>query len=247
MPADRLGEMMGLEADRMRHLRFADEDFAKELEVVKEERRMRTDDKPRSLVYEQLMATAFTAHPYRRPIIGWMTDLEQMKSADARQWYRQWYAPNNAYVVVVGDVQHEQVFAEAERLYGGYKVDPLPARRTVLEPRQPGIRTANVRAPADLPYVMLAWRAPTLRDVEKDRDVMRFRCWPPCWTAMTAPVWRRTWCGARRSPLSAGAGYDGTARGESLFIMDGTPAKGHTVEEVQQALRGEITRSSRRA
>ena len=200
VPADRLGEMMGLEADRMRHLRFADEDFAKELEVVKEERRMRTDDKPRSLVYEQLMATAFTAHPYRRPIIGWMTDLEQMKSADARQWYRQWYAPNNAYVVVVGDVQHEQVFAEAERLYGGYKVDPLPARRTVLEPRQPGIRTANVRAPADLPYVMLAWRAPTLRDVEKDRDVTRFRCWRPCWTAMTAPVWRRTWCGARRSP-----------------------------------------------
>ena len=84
VPAERLSEMMGLEADRMRHLRFEDEDFAKELEVVKEERRMRTDDKPRSLVYEQLMATAFNAHPYRRPIIGWMTDLDQMKSSDAR-------------------------------------------------------------------------------------------------------------------------------------------------------------------
>ncbi|MBX3686676.1 MAG: insulinase family protein [Rhodocyclaceae bacterium] len=242
VPADRLGEMMGLEADRMRHLRFADEDFAKELEVVKEERRMRTDDKPRSLVYEQLMATAFTAHPYRRPIIGWMTDLEQMKSADARQWYRQWYAPNNAYVVVVGDVQHEQVFAEAERLYGGYKVDPLPARRTVLEPRQPGIRTANVRAPADLPYVMLAWRAPTLRDVEKDRDVYALQVLAAVLDGHDGARLAKNVVRGSQVALSAGAGYDGTARGESLFIMDGTPAKGHTVEEVQQALRGEITR-----
>ena len=242
VPAERLSEMMGLEADRMRHLRFEDEDFAKELEVVKEERRMRTDDKPRSLVYEQLMATAFNAQPYRRPIIGWMTDLDQMKSSDARQWYRQWYAPNNAYIVVVGDVQHEKVFAEANRLYGGYKADPLPARRTVIEPEQLGVRTAEVRAPADLPYVAMAWHAPTLRNVDSDRDVYALQVLAAVLDGYDGARLSRNVVRGSQVALSAGAGYDGTARGESLFIMDGTPAKGHTVDEVKQALRAEIAR-----
>ena len=112
------------------------------------------------------------------------------------------------------------------RLYGGYKVDPLPARRTVLEPRQPGIRTANVRAPADLPYVMLAWRAPTLRDVEKDRDVHALQVLAAVLDGHDGARLAKNVVRGSQVALSAGAGYDGTARGESLFIMDGTPAKG---------------------
>ena len=95
-----------LEADRMKNLVITDDEFRRELEVVKEERRLRTDDQPRSLVYEQIAATAFQAHPYRRPVIGWMTDLDTMRPQDARDWYRRWYTPNNAYLVVVGDVDH---------------------------------------------------------------------------------------------------------------------------------------------
>ncbi|MBN8557057.1 MAG: insulinase family protein, partial [Burkholderiales bacterium] len=118
VPAGQLGEVMALEADRFAHNRYSDEEFAKELEVVKEERRLRTDDKPRSLVIEQLMATAFQAHPYRRPIIGWMSDLDNMTAQDARDWHQRWYVPNNATLVVVGDVDHAAVFKEAERTYG---------------------------------------------------------------------------------------------------------------------------------
>ena len=128
VPPAHLPAMMALEADRMQNLVLTDDEFRRELEVVKEERRLRTDDKARSLVIEQLMATAFQAHPYRRPIIGWMSDLENMTASDARDWYTRWYVPNNATLVVVGDVDHQAVFREAARTYGAVKARALPAR-----------------------------------------------------------------------------------------------------------------------
>jgi zinc protease len=102
--------MMQLEADRMRHLTLDPGEFAQEIKVVMEERRLRTDDQPQSLLFEQMNAVAFQAHPYRVPVIGWMNDLENMTVQDARDWYERWYVPNNAYVVVVGDVDHKDVF-----------------------------------------------------------------------------------------------------------------------------------------
>ena len=128
IPAHRLEDVMRLESDRFAHNQWPDDEFKREIEVVKEERRLRTDDKPRSLVVEQLMATAFQAHPYRRPIIGWMSDLENMTASDARDWYTRWYVPNNATLVVVGDVDHQAVFREAARTYGAVKARALPAR-----------------------------------------------------------------------------------------------------------------------
>ena len=92
-----------------------------------EERRLRTDDQPRALVYEALNAEAYFAHPYRRPVIGWMNDLENMSYRDARDWYARWYAPNNAFVVVVGDVEADEVFALAQKYYGRIKAT-APAR-----------------------------------------------------------------------------------------------------------------------
>ncbi len=96
IPSSRLNEVMKLEADRFAHNIWPDEEFKKELEVVKEERRMRTDDQPRSALFEQLESTQFIASPYRRPIIGWMNDLDNMKPQNARDFYQTWYAPNNA-------------------------------------------------------------------------------------------------------------------------------------------------------
>jgi len=92
-----------LEADRMANLVLTEEEFAREIKVVMEERRWRTEDRAQSLVHEQLMATAYTAHPYRHPVIGWMDDLRNMRFEDAKRWYDSWYAPNNAVLVVVGD------------------------------------------------------------------------------------------------------------------------------------------------
>ncbi|MGD8934475.1 MAG: pitrilysin family protein, partial [Gammaproteobacteria bacterium] len=106
---DHLELCLSLEADRMRNLLLGEEAFSKEIEVIKEERRLRTDDKPTSLTYERFNAVAFTNNPYRQPIIGWMEDLETMEAEDLRKWYNTWYAPNNATLVVVGDVRAKEV------------------------------------------------------------------------------------------------------------------------------------------
>jgi zinc protease len=132
----------------MANLVLTPEEFAKEIKVVMEERRLRTDDRAQSLVYEQLMATVFTAHPYRMPVVGWMNDLESMTWRDAKDWYDRWYTPNNAIVVVVGDVDPKQVFALAEQYFGPVKARALPARKPQEEPTQRGIRRVTVKAPA---------------------------------------------------------------------------------------------------
>jgi zinc protease len=170
VPKAALPEMMKLEADRMANLKLEAKEFDAEIKVVMEERRLRTDDNPQALVHEALNSVMFQAHPYRRPIIGWMDDLENMTWQDARDWYRQWYAPNNAYVVVVGDVDHRDVFRLAQKYYGSHKPQVLPLRKPQNEPEQAGVRRVSVKAPAKLPYLAMAWKMPKLRDVQKDRE-----------------------------------------------------------------------------
>ena len=118
IPAKRLEDVMRLESDRFAHNQWPDDEFKRELEVVKEERRMRTDDQPRAQLFEQLNAAAFVASPYRRPVVGWMSDLESLTPEDARQFYRRWYVPANAVLVVAGDVDVQRVRALAEKYYG---------------------------------------------------------------------------------------------------------------------------------
>ena len=110
---DRLPFVMRLEADRMANLAIRPAEFAREIKVVMEERRLSTEDQPRALLDESLLATAFAAHPYKWPTIGWMQDLQNMTWKDAQAWYKSWYAPNNATVVVVGDFDAGQVVAWA--------------------------------------------------------------------------------------------------------------------------------------
>ncbi|MDU7587986.1 MAG: pitrilysin family protein, partial [Acidovorax sp.] len=114
IPADRLADVMRLESDRFAHNQWPDAEFTKEIEVVKEERRMRTEDQPRAALIEQLFASTFIASPYRRPVVGWMSDLESMTPDDVRRFHRDWYVPGNAAVVVAGDVDPAQVLALAE-------------------------------------------------------------------------------------------------------------------------------------
>jgi len=157
IPPDKLDEMMMLEADRMTGLELEVEPFKKEVAVVMEERRSRVEDSPFGQVGEQMMALAFTAAPYRSPVIGWMNDLENLTPADAQNWYTEWYAPNNAVLIVAGDVDPDAVFALAEKYYGSIPTRALPVRRPQAEPAQKGIRRAVVKAPAQSPYVVMAF------------------------------------------------------------------------------------------
>ncbi len=242
VPPAHLPAMMALEADRMQNLVLTDDEFRRELEVVKEERRLRTDDRPRALVFEQLMATAYQAHPYRRPVIGWMPDLEAMQPDDARAWYRRWYAPNNAYLVVVGDVDHREVFREAEKHYGSLAADELPARRISPEPAQRGPRASVVKAPAELPYLAMAWQVPALRDPANDREAYALQVLAAVLDGYDGARLTRRLVRDQQIAVSVGASYDTGNRGPALFYLHGVPAAGTTPEALQAALRAEIQR-----
>lgn len=234
--------MLSLEADRMVNALIPPDEFAKEIKVVMEERRMRTDDRPRSLVYEQLMATALRAHPYRTPVVGWMNDLENMSAADARAFYETWYAPNNATLVVVGDVSHAEVFKLAEEHFGPHKARPLPPRKPQDEPPQTGIRRITVKAPAEQPYLIMAFRAPRIRDAQKD--------WEPYALDMLAAVldgneasrFSRELIRGKQIASGADASYDGLGRGPGFFYLTGVPSAGTSIETLEQALRAEVQR-----
>ncbi|MBI5784525.1 MAG: insulinase family protein [Rhodocyclales bacterium] len=242
VPNTALPRMMELEADRMANLRLTAADFASELKVVMEERRTRTEDNPQGLVYEALNATAYRAHPYRRPIIGWMNDLENMTWQDAHDWYRRWYVPNNAYLLVVGDVDHARVFRDAERTYGRVKARALPVRKPQKEPAQTGVKRVTVKAPAKLPYIAMAWKVPRLKDVEHDREQYALEVLAGVLDGNDAARLSKSLVRSQKLAQSAGAGYDGTVRGEAMFILDGQPAEGRTVAELEAALRAELQR-----
>ncbi|MBA3031926.1 MAG: insulinase family protein [Gammaproteobacteria bacterium] len=242
VPKGALPEMMRLEADRMANLQLQPEAFAAEIQVVMEERRLRTDDNPQSRVYESLNAAAFTAHPYRRPVIGWMDDLKNMNWQDARDWYRAWYAPNNAYVVVAGDVDHREVFRLAEQTYGKHKAQPLPTRKPQNEPQQTGLRRVTVKAPAQLPYILMAWKAPKLKNIDEDRDPYALEVLASLLAGNDAARFPKRLVRGEKLAQSASAGYDATLRGESLFILAGQPANGKSIAELETALKAEIRR-----
>jgi zinc protease len=241
----KLEKVMALEADRMANLVFDKDEFSREIRVVMEERRWRTDDQPIPLVYEALNATAFNAHPYHHPVVGWMSDLLNMTVQDAKAWYDRYYAPNNATMVVTGDVDAKRVRALAEKYFGGIPRKNLPVTKPQDEPPQHGIRRLTVKAPAENPYVVLAFKAPTLRDVEKDTDSHALDVLAAVLDGydnarLTAKLVRTD-----RVANSVGAGYSNVARGPVLFLLDGTPANGTTTEQLEKLLRAEVERIAR--
>lgn len=237
-----LDAVMGLEADRMANLVFDKDEFAKEIQVVMEERRLRTDDQPQALVQEALNATAFVANPYRNPIVGWMDDLQSMTVADAKTWHDRWYAPNNATMVVAGDVDPAQVRAMAEKHFGTIVSKSLPLAKPQVEPPQRGIKRVVVKAPAENPYVVLAFKAPTLHDIEADSDVHALQVLSAVLDGYDNARLNAKLVRTEKIANSVGAGYSGHARGPVLFMLDGTPAQGTSTAELEKALRAEVTR-----
>jgi len=229
-----------LEADRMQNLVLFGQEFEKEIKVVMEERRWRTDDKPQALVYEQLLATTFEAHPYRRPVIGWMNDLENMRVEDVQQWYRTWYAPNNATLVVVGDVKPNDVFNLVRRYFGAIKPKVLPVRKPQEEPQQTGIRRVTVKAPAKLPYLMMSYHTAVLRDAERDWEPYALEILGGVLDGNESARLNKSLVRETQIASSTGVNYDATGRGPGLFYLNGVPSEGKTVSDLETAIRGEL-------
>ena len=237
---DQLELAMKLESDRMQNLVLSDAEFNKEIQVVMEERRMRTDDQPHGLLFENLMSVTYQEHPYRHPVIGWMSDLKTLTAADARAWYQRWYTPNNAVLVVAGDVKAEEVFALAQRYYGKIPARKLPERKEFSESTQLGIKRLVVKAPAELPQLIMAYHAPTLRDPAKDTTPYALEVLAGILDGSQSARLNKNLVRDKQIASSSGAGYDSTARGPSLFILEGTPSAGVSVSEMETALREQI-------
>ena len=239
---DHLALALEMEADRMTNLVLSEEEFEKELRVVMEERRWRTDDRPHSLMYEGLMATALWSHPYRQPVIGWMNDLRNVRVEDARDWYRKWYTPNNALLVVVGDVTGEEVYALARKYFGPIEARELPPRKKHVEPPQRGVRRITVKAPSELPSLLMAYRVPKLEDPEKDWEPFALDILEGVLDGHEGARLQASLVRGSRIAASVGAGYQGIGRGPGMFLLSGTPSEGKTVAELEEALKAELRR-----
>jgi len=172
--AEALATVVDLESDRMRSLRLTSESLEQEREVVKEERRLRTENSIFGLMEEQLEALVFLAHPYRWPVIGWMDDIERITRDDCEAFFRTYYAPNNAAVYVVGELDPDQTIALIERHYGDIPAGPASAAVAAGEPAQRGERRARVRYPAQAPAILAGWRGPSARSADSSAlDVLQ--------------------------------------------------------------------------
>ena len=239
---DRLPLAMRLEADRMVNLVVRPEEFAREIKVVMEERRLSYEDRPRSLLYENLLATAFAAHPYKWPTIGWMQDLQNMSWEDAQSWYRRWYAPGNATVIVVGDVEPQQVLALARRYYGVLPRRTIPGRKALAEPAQRGIKRVTLKAAAELPYVRLGYKVPALRDPANDWEPFAISLIAEALGGNDAARFNQILVRERRIATSAEADYELISRGPGMLFLSAAAAKGRSGAELEDGMREIVAR-----
>ena len=239
---DRLGVAFELEADRMASLQLPKEEFTREIEVIKEERRLRTDDKPSSLAYERFKAMAYPASGYHNPTIGWMADLQRMTDPQLRAWYQAWYVPNNATLVVVGDVSAEEVKNLAQRYFGNIPQRDVPIARRPLELAEPGERRITLHVKTQLPSLMMGFNVASLATSENPTSIHALRLLAGLLDGgYSARLPARL---ERGEELVSGASawYNAFSRGDSLFILSATPnvQKGKTLEQAEAGLWREL-------
>lgn len=239
---DRLEVAFELEADRLASLKLPADEFAREIEVIKEERRLRTDDKPTSLAFERFKAMAYPASGYHTPTIGWMADLDHMQVEELRHWYQSWYVPNNATLVVVGDVTKDEVQTLAQRYFAAIPRRDVPPAKIPFELAEPGERRTIQHVQTQLPSLLMGFNVPGLATAKNPRDVHALRLISALLDGgYSARLPARLERGAELVS-GASAWYDAFARGDSLFTLSATPnvQKGVTLAQVEDGLWGQL-------
>jgi zinc protease len=242
LASDRLPVALELEADRLASLQLPAAEFDKEIEVIKEERRLRTDDRPSSKAFEQFKAMAYPASGYSIPTIGWMADLERMHIDELRAWYKKWYAPNNATLVVVGDVSADEVKTLAQRYFGAIERREVPTAKLPLELPAAGERRLTLHLKTQLPSLLMGFNVPGLATTKTPRQVYALR--------LAAALLDGGYSARLSSHLEreqelvsgASAWYNAFTRGDSLFVLTATPnvQKGKTLEQAEAGLWREL-------
>ncbi len=245
--ADNVELSFELEADRMRNLLLADAEFKNEIRVVLEERRLRTDDNPQALLGETARAVAYQTSPYRQPVIGWAADVQGMQVEDLRDWYRRWYAPDNATLVVIGDVEPAHIHTLARKHFGPIARQHLDAPRNRPEVPQHGTKTVTLTSnKARVPELYMAYKAPVLNNALATNSQIKQ------WEIYALDVLSETLDGGPSARLQrrlvrdtgiaarVSADYSSVSRLATLFSFSATPSGEHTLEDLEQAIIEEI-------
>ena len=236
--ADRVDLALELEADRLRGLLLDDKEFQLEREIVKEERRMRTEDDPQSYLVEAVFAQAFQQHPYHWPIIGWFPDLNAMTREDLKRHYDTYYVPNNATLIVVGDIQAQTLLPTIRRLFESIPSRPVPAHPVPEEPEQKGERRIVIKREAQLPFVLAAYRAPNF----KTEDSYALALLESLLSQGKSARLYRSLVYDQKIALAVGADHSLLQTDPQLFYCYVVVAPGQKAEAVEQALYRELDR-----
>lgn len=238
LSSDHVSLALELEADRMVNLIVDPEEFELEREVVKEERRLRTEDDPHSLVVEHLYATAYHVHPYHSPIIGWMTDLNSLTRDDVYAFYKKYYVPNNAALVVVGDFSRKDLLSKIKNTFGkiprGMDIPPIE----ITEPRQTGERRFVVKKEAQLPFIFAGFHVPNFESPDNYPLTVLSNILS---SGKSSRLYRKL-VYDKKLALSAGGSYGGLSADPPLFYFYGVPLPGKSIQELERTIFSEVNR-----
>lgn len=238
--ASQLPISLELEADRMQNLLLSDEEFAREIKVIQEERRMRTDNNPQALTFERYLACAHLSDPYHHPIIGWMGDLRQMTVQDVRAWYQGFYAPNNATLVVVGDVNPDNVHELAKLYFSNIEKRPRFVRKKQIEPPSLGTKSVQIHAPASMPLLMFGYTVPSVKSAQKDWEPYALELIAGILDAGDSSRFASDLIRGKEVASSADLYYNLYSRYQTQFVFFGSPARFHNLAQFKEGVLGEI-------
>ena len=238
--ASRLPLALELEAERLKNLKIDDESFRRELQVVMEERRQRTDDKPTALAWEKFQAVARPGTGYAHPIIGWRDQLAQLQPQQARDWYERFYVPGNATLVIAGDVTPEQVRPLVEKFFADLPQGETPPRpETTLNP-PPGERRMTLRLPVRVPALYMSYNVPSLTTADHQDDFYALAMLGGVLDGGISARMESNLVRGQRLAAGLGAGYDGLQRGNGTFTITATLNPEVSLDELEAAIKAEI-------
>ncbi|MFI4962224.1 MAG: M16 family metallopeptidase [Legionellales bacterium] len=238
--ASRIDTAFELEADRMNNLLLDANEFSKEIKVIQEERRLRTDNNPQALAFERFLATAHLIAPYNHPVIGWMSDLQHMQVQDLKKWYQSYYAPNNATLVVVGDVVPEKIRALAEHYFGSLPAKPLIERKQQQEPPALGAKSVSISAPAQLPMLLIGYTVPSVKTATKRWEPYALELITGILDAGESARFAKNLIRGSQVATGAQASYNLYSRYPTQFIVYGAPSQKRPIQELEKSLINEL-------
>ena len=237
--AKNLPEVLKMEADRMVNLNFSDKDFLNEMSVIREERRLRTEDSPSGALYEKLLDSMYQKPYNRAPVVGQMADLNGLKPIDLRRWYQQWYVPNNATLVVVGDVNATETLKTVTELFGALKSKPLPQRRDLNEAPRKQAATVSIEHNTRQPMFMSLYNVPKLTKIN-DAEPYALDMLSTVLSGNSSSRYSKKLLRGEAVALSANTYYSGLGRDNGMFGITGMPAEGVSVEKLHNMMLDEI-------